>query len=140
MLILRELATSCDSDVRCQSQCITDGPSAMHRTGTVPLCHRKTWHTCLYVTFNMWTSWFLVWAHAFRSCAATVLQGKAGWLRNITISLLNITSATGLAIASTSGQGGTNSATVLTIIGATGVLSVSYIIPIVNHFMLLSGR
>lgn len=62
-------------------------------------------------------------------------QGKRGWARNVVLSLLNYAATTLLAIVFPS-----NSATVLTITGASGVLLVSFLIPIVNHFILISGR
>lgn len=68
------------------------------------------------------------------------MQGVGGYIRNVLIDVLNLSTATGLAIACSSGTGSGKSAMVLTITGATGVLAVSYLIPIVNHFVLISGR
>lgn len=54
-----------------------------------------------------------------------------GYWRGRVVALLNLGSATGLAFVMKG-----NSAMVLEVIGATGVLLVSYVIPIVNHFIM----
>jgi uncharacterized membrane protein HdeD (DUF308 family) len=62
-------------------------------------------------------------------------QGKRGWLRNVVVSAIDLVAATLLAMFYPG-----NSASLISIAGATGVLMVAYVIPIVNHFVLLANK
>lgn len=61
--------------------------------------------------------------------------GWGGWARNAAISALNLGACTGVAVAL-----GGNSALIVTISGATGVLCVSFVIPVANHLVVVAGR